>query len=74
MIVEIWKVMMMGLIWKLEVFQGKVTRILAEIVVGISAEHGCGDSMISLFVREMIAKGKSASLKGIESFHGSCRR
>jgi serine/threonine protein kinase len=44
------------------------TRILSEIVVGASAEHGCGSSGIPSFVLEIIGNGESAELKAVESF------
>jgi hypothetical protein len=46
------------------------TRILSEIVVGSSAEQGCGRSGIPSFIYEMIEGGEYADRKSIESFPG----
>jgi serine/threonine protein kinase len=40
-------------------------RILSEIVVGASAEQGCGSSSIPSFVLEIIENGESADLKSV---------
>jgi hypothetical protein len=42
-------------------------RILSEIVVGASAEQGCGSSGIPSFVLEIIENGESADLKAVKS-------
>jgi hypothetical protein len=42
------------------------TRLLSEIMIGSSGEHGCGGSGIPLFVLEMIERGDAANMKGIE--------
>jgi hypothetical protein len=44
------------------------TRIVSEIVFGRSAERCCRCSGIRSFVLEMIERGESADMKGIESF------
>jgi hypothetical protein len=49
------------------------TRIVSEIVVGSSAEQCCDCSGIQSFVWEMIERGESADMKGIESFNGMRR-
>jgi hypothetical protein len=43
------------------------TRIFSEIVVGGSAEHGCGGSNIPSFVMEILANGESSDLKAVKS-------
>jgi hypothetical protein len=43
------------------------TRILSEIVVGASAEQGCGSSGIPSFVLEIIENGESVDLKRVKS-------
>jgi serine/threonine protein kinase len=43
------------------------TRILSEIVVGASAEHGCASSDIPSFVSEIIENGESSDLKAVKS-------
>jgi serine/threonine protein kinase len=44
------------------------TRIVSEIVFGRSAEECCSCSGIPSYVLEMIERGESADMKGIESF------
>jgi hypothetical protein len=57
-----------GAAWTAKTDIRDFTRIVSEVVYGTSGEHGCGCPRIPLFVMEMIEKGESADLKGIESF------
>jgi serine/threonine protein kinase len=43
------------------------TRILSEILIGASAEQGCGSSGIPSFVFEIMENGESADLKAVQS-------
>jgi serine/threonine protein kinase len=57
-----------GEIWTPKADVQAFFKLLSDIVIGISSEHGGHGREIPLFISEMIEKRRSADLKAIESF------